>query len=375
MTKKYSGKEIIRAGEIFIENDILEDQEKFDKAFKVLSYWRFSHEKPLETAFYLLQKVTTKKDRSAIFAKRLKRYISIIFKLKRFSGMKLKNMQDIGGCRAIVSNEKKAQQIIRELKKHKEFIAESGRKRFKDYIKTPKYDGYRGYHLIGKFDADDGDKKNIEIQIRTRLQHDWATTVEIVDLFTDQALKSNQGDDNWKDFFYGISEQFALMDKIHLFESRNLDEKFKLYQKQFYSNVEKKPTLIESIAKTAVRAAQLDVIKLLEAYANSLNIADSHIEKKQLDGYVLLEVNTKESAVYSTFFRKEDSSEAEKLYVEAEKKSASKEELVVALVSTTAVGDIKKAYPNYFADSTDFLEHLALVLSLAVKIKKNSTST
>jgi len=313
MTKKYSGKEIIRAGEIFIENDILEDQEKFDKAFKVLSYWRFSHEKPLETAFYLLQKVTTKKDRSAIFAKRLKRYI--------------------------------------------------------------KYDGYRGYHLIGKFDADDGDKKNIEIQIRTRLQHDWATTVEIVDLFTDQALKSNQGDDNWKDFFYGISEQFALMDKIHLFESRNLDEKFKLYQKQFYSNVEKKPTLIESIAKTAVRAAQLDVIKLLEAYANSLNIADSHIEKKQLDGYVLLEVNTKESAVYSTFFRKEDSSEAEKLYVEAEKKSASKEELVVALVSTTAVGDIKKAYPNYFADSTDFLEHLALVLSLAVKIKKNSTST
>ena len=29
--------------------------------------------------------------------------------------------------------------------------------------------------LIGQFDGGDGDKKSIEIQLRTRLQHDWAT--------------------------------------------------------------------------------------------------------------------------------------------------------------------------------------------------------
>jgi len=49
------------------------------------------------------------------------------------------------------------------------------------------------------------------------------------------------------------------------------------------------------------------------------------------------------------------------MYTEAEKQSAGKEYIVVALVSTVALGGIKEAYPNYFADSTEFLKYLLFV--------------
>ncbi|MBS4052178.1 MAG: hypothetical protein KGZ69_13355, partial [Methylomonas sp.] len=54
-----------------------------------------------------------------------------------------------------------------------------------------------------------------------------------------------------------------------------------------------------------------------------------------------------------------------------EKKSAGQSNLVIALVSTTAVGGIKDAYPNYFADSTEFLRHLLIVTETPVKTHKS----
>ena len=59
--------------------------------------------------------------------------------------------------------------------------------------------------------------------------------------------------------------------------------------------------------------------------------------------------------------------EAEKRYIETEKQSAGKNDIVVALVSTTAIGGIKEAYPNYFADSTEFIKHLLFVTTEPVQ--------
>jgi len=359
----YSGKQVIRAGEILLDDNIKE----FESAMDILSYWRFSHEVPLGKALKILQETTLKIDKSAIFAKRLKRYVSIVYKLRRFRQMKLKNMQDIGGCRAIVSSPKILKKVVRELRKRSEFKNTEGKIRFKDYIENPKEDGYRGYHLIGQFTDEYGENKDIEVQLRTSLQHDWATALEIVDLFTGQALKSNQGNQDWKNFFSGVSEQFAVMESIHFFNTLGDNEKYQAYQKELYDN----QRILESCTYTQAVTNKLKVVSKFEAFAHSLKIVDGKLDEISIDGYVLVEVDTTKATVRTTFFKQEENKDAEKMYIEAEKRSVGKSDIVVALVSTTAVGGIKEAYPNYFADSTEFLKHL-LFITTATSKKRHS---
>lgn len=357
--KKYTGKQIIKAGEHLIDTKISKNE--FEAAMDALSYWRFSHESALDEALQILQKITLKVDKSAIFAKRLKRHPSIVNKLNRFQQMKLKNMQDIGGCRAIVSNTKKVTQAVRELRKRPEFKTPLGKIKFKDYVENPKDDGYRGYHLIGQFGDGDGGKKSIEIQLRTRLQHDWATALEIVDLFTGQALKSNQGNDDWKNFFKTISEQFALIESIHLFDltqARKVSEYIEKMRSSHYSS--------DSCITVQKLSEKLKVARQFDAFANSLKIISNRLEEESFDGYVLVEVNTTKHTVTSTLFDSKSNMEAEKMYIQAEKNAAGKLGIVVALVSASAVGGIKEAYPNYFADATDFLKHLLFINSVGI---------
>lgn len=361
MSQEYTGKQVIRAGEDLINPNITEDNEKFSFAMDVLSFWRFSHEESLDVAFTKLQTIALEQDKKAIFAKRLKRYVSIVSKLKRFPKMKLKNIQDIGGCRCIVTDQKKLYKIVRDLKKCPEFrhLDPKGKIKYKDkdYIQSPKEDSYRGYHLIGSFYATDGSNKTIEIQLRTKLQHYWATALEIVDLFTGQALKSNQGDDKWKQFFFNVGEQFSVMEGIHLFGSMKWEDQFTNY----VETLNKSQINISSCDSVKDCCRELDVIKKLEAFAGSLKVIDEKIIHNPNSGYVLLKINTKKKTVASEFFEKEDNKLAESQYIAAEKESAKKNGTVVALVSTTAVGGIKEAYPNYFADSSEFIKYLIYI--------------
>ncbi|MDE9591201.1 (p)ppGpp synthetase, partial [Xenorhabdus bovienii] len=67
--------------------------------------------------------------------------------------------------------------------------------RIKDYTVDKKTTGYRGIHRIYKcYDGKDQHPWKgflIEVQLRTKLQHIWATTVEIVDLCEGNTLKTN----------------------------------------------------------------------------------------------------------------------------------------------------------------------------------------
>ncbi|MYN42182.1 (p)ppGpp synthetase [Duganella sp. FT109W] len=367
----YSGKQVIKAGEqLLIEDLKTSDPDTYFSAMDVLSYWRFSHEKPLDIAFTMLEGVAKQKDKSAIFAKRLKRYVSIVAKLRRFNQMKLKNMQDIGGCRAIVSNEKRLRQLVRELRKRPEFRTPSGKIRAKDYISEPKDDGYRGYHLIGNFPGDSADDlKSIEIQVRTALQHSWATALEIVDLFTGQALKSSSGDPKWKEFFALISGQFSIMESIHLFDTFNGRKKFESFSEAVISN----DNNIEQCRATQSASNALAVISRFEAFAQSLKIFDQHLSESPFDGYALIEVDTKIRSVKFSHYSDDLVSLAEEAYIKAEKAVAESKNSVVALVSTTAIGGLKEAYPNYFGDSTSFVNYLYMVNKVALPPRKGSS--
>ena len=86
-----------------------------------------------------------------------------------------------------------------------------------DYILSPKKSGYRSLHLIYKFKTDTPSKEVynrypmlIELQFRTHLQHIWATALETIGLFTNQALKSGQGSKEILRFFVLVSSLFAI---------------------------------------------------------------------------------------------------------------------------------------------------------------------
>lgn len=81
-------------------------------------------------------------------------------------------------------------------------------------------------------------------------------------------------------------------------------------------------------------------------------------------------MDTDEASVQTTVFNKKQNNLAEKNYAEAEKKAADYPEVVVALVSTDSIGGIKSAYPNYFADSTEFLKNLEFIQSVDTDTRK-----
>jgi len=100
----------------------------------------------------------------------------------------------------------------------------------KDYIRDTKEDGYRSIHIIYRYNSDKEGKKDynkllIEIQIRSKLQHLWATAIETVDFFTRQAIKHNEGEKEWKDFFKIVSSAFAKMEDCPIIPNTQDDEK------------------------------------------------------------------------------------------------------------------------------------------------------
>lgn len=373
----YSGKAVTKAGEKFLSPSILEESQKeeFSQAMDVLSWWRQSHEDALDSALKKVQKISKKHDRNAIYAKRLKRYASIVTKLNRFkeNRMTLRKMQDIGGCRVVVSSEKKLYKILRELRKNQEFLQESNNIRQKDYIKNPKDDGYRGVHIIGQFPSKDFGQRNIEVQLRTRIQHSWATALEIIDTFTGQALKSNQGDQHWESFFANISFIMSEMDKTHMFERHDFNKRLKSLTLHLFSD--NNPNRMESIRKIYTlleQERQLNVINKLNAFSGSLKVIQDDIPKIDNESYALIEINLKSLTVNTTYFPKDNSSEAETAFSEIEKKCSKDKNFVVALVSANAIGGLQEAYPNFFADSTRFLDSLNLISTIGEELEKKA---
>lgn len=369
-----SGKKVIKAGTTLCSNwsELAEDE--INEAIDILSYWRSSHEEPLENALSFLKEKCEKIDSDAIYAKRLKRLPSILYKLTRFEGkVNLKNMQDLGGCRVIVSCPKKLKKTVQTLRKNSLFQNEFGKMiRADDYVNHPKEDGYRSYHLVGSFyNYNQVFSRKIEIQIRTLLQHYWATTLEIVDLFTGNALKTTSGNSDWHKFFLLVSKQLHSMERLvktEKFDPTNTKH-FDLYSTNIKNNISlAKDTLeIDSLAR------KLNVQELLAAYTHSVKITENAIDvsnQDSLEGFFLIILDTEKKQLEHIFFPKDESSTATMHYTEKEKEFADKKNITIALIHADKVDLLKEAYPNYFADSFEFLNHLTLIIATGRELNR-----
>jgi len=159
---------------------------------------------PLLTFRMGLAQRARKIEPNVIIAQRLKRFISVMNKLEREPTMKLSQMQDLGGCRAIFSS---VDSVARVANLYRQSLSdtETGLKCY-DYIKNPKPDGYRGIHIVGRYCArveknEVWNGQRIEIQLRSQLQHAFATAVETATTFTRSKLKFGGGAVKWRRFF------------------------------------------------------------------------------------------------------------------------------------------------------------------------------
>lgn len=308
------------------------------KAIRLVDEFRAAHGYPINTFQATLHR-KLKPFTGAFMAQRLKRMRSIISKLRKEKTMQVTTMQDIAGLRAVVSTVTDVYRLERIYAKTK-FAHEF--KYAVDYIAKPRASGYRGLHLIYSYKSKVKPQYNgllLELQIRTKLQHSWATAVEIMELFTNQPLKASIGSKEWLDFFAITASAFACIEN-----KPPLAAHAHLSKKEIYALVKKEETLLN--VRRSMRA---------------LPIIVRHVRSEaRASQYHLVEQDFARNVVSIKSYGRDSLEQAVREYADAEAGIVGTSKNVV-LVSAD---DLKKAYPNLYLDSREFVKNLDRVISL-----------
>jgi hypothetical protein len=255
--------------------------------------------------------------------------------------MQFSKMQDLGGCRAIVENVKKVDELVKLYESHSSDALQFVRK--KDYINDapgPKEDGYRGVHLIYRYQGNSqaGAFKGlqIEIQIRSRLQHAWATALEIIDTFTGQGLKSNAGEEDWKRFFALVSTAMAMTEQRPLVPNT---------PSNFAELIDEIKSLCE---KTKIEHVFLGLAAGMEAAPE----AKFEEPTAKAEAYILT-LNSQEKMTIALAFS--SNKDAEESLLEMEKENINNPHIQSVMVSAESLHGLRAAYPNYYFDTAWFL--------------------
>jgi len=246
-------------------------------------------------------------------------------------------MQDIGGLRAVLTDISKVRALESEYKRSrfKHTLVDD-----KDYISNPKSSGYRGIHLIYKYSnklAPEYSGLLLEIQLRTRIQHAWATAVETMGIFLDHALKSSEGPSSWLEYFSLTGSAFARLENCPPAENHKHFTDDDLYN------------LV--IRKTS----ELDVMNRLSAFSVAVHKITSG---KNTASYHLVVLDPDKKTVSIQSFGRTKIDEANEEYTKTEQKIANGEPLQVVLVFAGPIEALKRAYPNYFLDTHEFILYL-----------------
>lgn len=337
--------QINKAGSILVaDRPSLDD---YSWAIDLAGRWRACHAYPINTFQATLRTKLRSYSGTPIAAQRLKRMPTIIDKLRRYPTMQLATMQDIGGVRAILRS-------VGDVNRLAESYRGSTRLTHalinqKDYIDEPRSeDGYRSIHLVYSYRnrrEPTYDRLRIELQIRTRLQHIWATAVESMGTFLGQALKSRQGDQEWLDFFALVSCAFAHMERttpVPRFASLSEGDVYK------------------GVAEAENRLNALDMMRGLSIAASAIHTAPGAGKAWH---YHLVVLNSLERSVEVTVFGRDKLEDAVREYGQVEKRAAEGARLEPVLVSAGPLHRLRRAYPNFFLDIGDFAGIVSEIVS------------
>lgn len=323
-----------------------------DAAWDALANWRALHAFPLNTITMDLRQKVKRVRPGANVVQRLKRARSILAKLHKESSMRLTQMQDIGGCRAVVETIDEVYALREQYRRSKslhELVTED------DYIAHPKPSGYRSVHLVFRFQSRGHPQYNrlmFEVQLRTSTQHAWATAVETVGAVIGQALKSSEGESAWLNYFQNaaLALEYTESKLVSAPEAASRG----------------------AIARTLRELGKhLDVHKKLSAYRVALNATAAREVKDA--AYFLLVLLPDQNELQVRAFSKKHSEEAYREYERFERllplHPPGRQLLLfpelddfsgaqAVLVGADSLKSIRESYPNYYLDTQIFLEKI-----------------
>ncbi|HTC73410.1 MAG TPA: RelA/SpoT domain-containing protein [Solirubrobacteraceae bacterium] len=172
-----------------------------DGAFELIDWWRGLHAKPLTSVSANLRHYV-KPHGHPLVTQRLKRFPTVVDKLLREPHMKLTQMADIGGCRALLPTQGAVYEVAKNLRRNWDVT------RTRDYAAEPKTSGYRAVHLIVKRKG-----RLIEVQLRTPIQDAWANQVEEDSRRVGQNFKGGLGQQEVHDYYAVVSELLSLREQ------------------------------------------------------------------------------------------------------------------------------------------------------------------
>lgn len=338
---------IRKIGEKLREGIELTEEEKLE-----FDNFREAHNIIIKLFTIELKKVNFSKQH--LTASRNKRIETIISKLCRPEKPKLDRIHDIAGTRIIFENIKSLEDYIdilenTELVNFKEKINED--KNRYNYIKNPKSDGYRSIHKVFYYSSNipystlneksfNLENKKIELQLRTRLQHIWATTVEIYDIINKSNIKTETHN--------------KLETKEGLFF-----KKCSLVFEGIESNdVEKIKININEIFRDK------DLVEIYNRLKGIKNIKNIQLPKTLGSDEVFILI-TDLNKGKTTFFTtdpiekndKQDTFLINASYRRLEEKNT-KGEYILLLLTLGDIKKLKNVYPNYFLNTNEFISIL-----------------
>lgn len=340
---KYSISQVNKAGRRYVDppkrgpdgQRDLDETLRWTRAWYIVENFRTAHAYPLGQFRDWLKRHAEKVDGNALVAQRLKRDASITRKL--FEGSRLSKIQDIAGCRAVVSTTAQVAEIVERLKqahvKHDLVDDED------DYIANPKATGYRSTHLVFSYQSTAREAYNglrCEIQVRTADQHAWATAVEVAGFFLGQNLKASKGQASWLRFFQVAGAVIAHKEGG------------------------------EMVPGTSSNRAE--VVQELKQLAHDLNVWDwmrgfhlapTAVTKDTPKGkakvfWYLVEICISKRRVRWWTFSLAQTANANKAYADAELAAHDDPDTSVVLVSADGMKSLKAAYASFFGDTAGF---------------------
>jgi hypothetical protein len=321
--------------------DALISEDDLEEAIAIINNWRSSHSFPLNTFQLTLRRNARQVSHSPTIAQRIKRLSSIRSKLRRFKWLTLSGMQDLGGCRAVVGSVNAVRRLVRLYKASdlRHTLADED-----DYISEPKRSGYRGAHLIYRYYSEKNPVYNglqIEMQFRSPYQHAWATAVETVDTFTRQALKSGGGESDWRRFFKLMGTAIAKHERCPIVSDTPTKKK-------------------DLVAELRTLNARLGATDRLQAYGATLERVERSGRRAH---FFLLQLERGDPPRLTvTGFQAKQLLEAQDRYAAAERAIQPKSGGDAVLVSVESLAALSRAYPNYYLDTTVFVNTVRRVI-------------